>query len=72
MAKRGKRGESKSPPVKENEIHQVVIEGVNQRGEGVARIRGFVVLVPDAKPGERLRVKIVSVRPRFAIAEALR
>jgi len=72
LVKRGRRGESKSPPVKENETHQVVIEGVNQRGEGVARIRGFVVLVPGAKPGERLRVRIISVRPRFAIAEALR
>ena len=72
MAKRGKRGGSRSPPVKENEIHQVTIEGTNPRGEGVARIRGFVVLVPGAKPGERLRVKIVSVRPRFALAEALR
>ncbi len=72
MVKRGRRGESKSPPVKENEIHQVVIEGVNQRGEGVARIRGFIVLVPGAKPGERLRARIISVRPRFAIAEALR
>jgi len=72
LVKRGRRGESKSPPVKENEIHQVVIEGVNQRGEGVARIRGFIVLVPGAKPGERLRARIISVRPRFAIAEALR
>lgn len=72
VTKRGKRGSSKSPPVKEGEMYHVTIENVNQRGEGVARIKGFVVLVPGAKAGERLRIKIVSVRPRFAVAEALR
>ncbi|MEM4575886.1 MAG: TRAM domain-containing protein [Candidatus Nezhaarchaeales archaeon] len=72
MTKRGKRSSLKNPPVKENEVYHVSIESVNQRGEGVARIKGFVVLVPGAKVGERLRVKIVSVRPRFAIGEALR
>jgi len=72
VTKRGKRCSSKKPPVKENEVYHVTIESVNHRGEGVARIKGFVVLVPGAMTGERLRVKIVSVRPRFAIGEALR
>jgi len=72
VTKRGKRGSSKRAPVKENEIYHVTIESVNQRGQGVARIKGFVVLIPGAMTGERLRVKIVSVRPRFAIGEALR
>ncbi|MCS7139164.1 MAG: TRAM domain-containing protein [Candidatus Nezhaarchaeota archaeon] len=72
MTKRGKRGSSKKAPVKENEVYHVTIESVNQRGEGVARIKGFVVLVPGAMAGERLRIKIVSVRPRHAIGEALR
>ncbi|MEM2058664.1 MAG: TRAM domain-containing protein [Thermoproteota archaeon] len=72
VTKKSKRGSFRKPPIKENEVYHVTIESINHRGEGVARIRGFVVLIPGAVAGERVRVRIVSVRPRFAVGEALR
>jgi 23S rRNA (uracil1939-C5)-methyltransferase len=38
-------------------------------GEGVARAGGYVVFVPGGVPGDRLDVRLVQVRPRFARAE---
>src|SRR4029077_20325791 len=34
-------------------------------GEGVGRADGYVVFVPGALPGDRLRVRLVQVRSRF-------
>jgi 23S rRNA (uracil1939-C5)-methyltransferase len=38
-------------------------------GEGVARADGYVVFVPGGVPGDRLDVRLVQVRPRFARGE---
>lgn len=56
-------------PVKENEEYVVTIEAVSRRGDGVARIQGFIVFVPNTKKRDRVRIRITSVRPRFAIGE---
>jgi len=56
-------------PVKENQELEVVIDDVGSRGDGVARIQGFMIFVRNAKIGERIRVKILSVMEKFALAE---
>src|SRR5260370_7114767 len=35
-------------------------------GEGVGRVDGYVVFVRAGVPGDRLRVRLVEARPRFA------
>jgi len=35
------------------------------------RIKGFLIFVPQTKIGEHLKVKILQVRRKFAIAEKL-
>ena len=49
----------------------VLIDDVGRRGDGISRVRGFLVFVPEAKVGERLRVKITQIDNKFAIAERL-
>ena len=49
----------------------VVIDDIGSRGDGITRIGNFLVFVPETKVGERLKVKIVSVGRKFAIAEKL-
>ncbi|VVB70407.1 TRAM domain protein [uncultured archaeon] len=39
------------------------------RGDGIAKVNGFVVFVKGAEKGSKVNVKIVSVKPRFALAE---
>jgi len=59
----------KTAPIEEGKEYDVKIEDIGKEGDGITRIEGFVVFVPDTKAGEEVRVKIVSVRKRFAFAE---
>jgi predicted RNA-binding protein with TRAM domain len=56
-------------PVKVGEEYDVEINEVGSRGDGIARIKNFVVFVSDAKKGEKMRIKITDVRNRFALAK---
>jgi predicted RNA-binding protein with TRAM domain len=56
-------------PVKVGEEYDVEIKEVGSKGDGIARIKNFVVFVKNSKKGEKLRIKITEVYNRFAIAE---
>lgn len=57
-------------PVKENqEMEAVIGDDIGSRGDGVARIQSYPMFVPRGKIGERVRVRIRSVREKLAFAE---
>jgi predicted RNA-binding protein with TRAM domain len=59
--KKGDRfGGSKSPknPISVAEEYIVNIEETSKSGTGVAKIRGFLVLVNNSNPGEGLRLEL--------------
>ncbi|MCS7386207.1 MAG: TRAM domain-containing protein [archaeon GB-1867-005] len=58
-------------PVSVGDEIAVEIEGLSRRGEGVARVQGYVIFVPDVKPGEKVTIKITSVKPSFATGEVI-
>ncbi len=58
-------------PVRKGQEIDVVINDIGTRGDGIARIQNFLIFVPQVKVGERLKVKIVSVGKKFAIAEKI-
>lgn len=60
-----------SAPVRSGEIYEVTIESTGRTGDGIAMIRGFAVIVKNASPGERLRIKIGAVKQRFAFASVV-
>jgi len=55
--------------VKENQELEVVIADIGSRGDGIAKLQSYLIFVPRSKIGERVRVRIVSVREKFAVAE---
>jgi len=59
-------------PVRVGQEINVVIDDIGTRGDGIARIQNFLVFVPQAKTGERLRVKIQKIGRKFAIAEKIK
>ena len=60
------------PPVAEGEIREVIIEATDDQGDGIAKVeQGYVIIVPDGKPGETLVVEIDTVRPNVAFAQAI-
>ena len=60
---------SQPKPVEVGKEYDVEIQETSRRGEGVARIEGLVLFVPNAKPGEHVRIRITRISNRFAEAE---
>ena len=58
-----------SKPLKKGEEYDVEITEIGSKGDGVTRVKNFVVFVRGAKKGEKLRIKISEVMRRFALAE---
>ena len=65
-------GSQLQPPVEEGEIRYVEIEDLGKQGDGIARVeRGYVIIVPDAEVGDRVKVEIDEVKENFAVGEVL-
>ena len=56
-------------PVEVDKEYEAEIEDISRRGDGIARIEGFVIFVPNTKQGERVRFKVTRVGSRFATGE---
>jgi predicted RNA-binding protein with TRAM domain len=56
-------------PVKVGEEYDVEITETGSKGDGIARIKNFVVFVPGSKKGDKKHIKIKEVRNKFAIGE---
>lgn len=64
------RGSGFEKPVQTGKEYDVKITETGSRGDGIARIQGFVVFVKNGKVGQdTVKVKINSVGDRFATAE---
>jgi predicted RNA-binding protein with TRAM domain len=60
------------PPVEEGERRSIEIDDIGNQGDGIASVeRGYIVIVPETEPQERVTVEITSVTPRFAFAEVI-
>lgn len=56
-------------PVKENQILNVRIESIGAKGDGIAKVNGLAVIVPNTKADKEYTVKITKLKERFAFAE---
>jgi predicted RNA-binding protein with TRAM domain len=56
-------------PINVGEEYEVEITEVGSKGDGIARIKNFVVFIANGKKGEKTKIKITEVRDRFAIGE---
>jgi predicted RNA-binding protein with TRAM domain len=60
------------PPVEVGELRYVEIEDIGKQGDGIARVeRGYVIIVPGAEIGERVKVEITEVKSNFAVGEII-
>ena len=51
--------------------YNVSISDISRRGEGIARVEGFVVFVPGTKQGQNVRIKVTQVGERFASGQVV-
>jgi predicted RNA-binding protein with TRAM domain len=66
----GGRSFDNSPkPVETGKEYDVSITEISRKGDGIARVEGFVIFVKDGKAGQNAKVRITQVGQRFASAE---
>jgi predicted RNA-binding protein with TRAM domain len=58
-------------PVEMGKEYDVEIQETSRRGEGIARIKGLVVFVPNTKPGDKVKIRITRISRRFCEAEVV-
>lgn len=56
-------------PVREGEELEVKIEAVGEKGDGIAKVNGFVLFVPNTRQGDYVKVKITKVLRNVGFAE---
>ena len=58
-------------PVEMGKEYDVEIQETSRRGEGITRIEGLVVFIPNTQSGDKVRIKIKRISRRFAEAEVV-
>lgn len=58
--------------MEEGKEYEVTIEGVGSKGDGIAKMQGFIIFVPSGKVGDHVKVRVTTVRRNFAIAEIVK
>lgn len=58
-------------PVRPGQELDVKIEAVGEKGDGIAKVKGFVLFVPGVKEGDEVKIKINKVFRKVGFAESI-
>jgi predicted RNA-binding protein with TRAM domain len=58
-------------PVEAGKEYDVQVTEISRKGDGVARIQGFIIFVKGGRVGQKTRVRVTHVGDRFATAETI-
>lgn len=58
-------------PVNVGDELDVKIEAVGEKGDGVAKVKGFVLFVPGTKAGDEVKVRVTRVLKKVGFAEVV-
>ncbi|MDM7934373.1 MAG: TRAM domain-containing protein [Methanothrix sp.] len=62
---------STSAPVEVGKEYDVKIEDIAREGDGIARVEGFVIFVPQTRVGDQVRIQVDKVMRRFAVGHTV-
>lgn len=60
-----------TPPVREGEEVDVTIEAVGEKGDGIAKQKGFVLFIAGTKVGERVKIRITRVLAKVGFGQVI-
>lgn len=60
------KGKATADHWQQGDLVEIAIADLNDSGDGVGRVGGRVVFVPDTVPGDRALVRLVRVKPQYA------
>jgi predicted RNA-binding protein with TRAM domain len=68
MSYGGRNDDFGPKPVETGKEYDVQITEISRKGDGIARIQGFVIFVKEGKVGQNAKIRISQIGPRFATA----
>jgi predicted RNA-binding protein with TRAM domain len=71
----GRRGHGKGfkrCPVEMGKEYQVDVTEMSRQEEGIAKMQGFVIFIPNAKPGDHVKIRITRIGGMTANAEVVK
>ena len=67
----GQKKFQKPIPVKEGETYEVTIESIGAKGDGIAKVDGYVIIVPKTQKGQKVKIKINAIRGKVSFGEVI-
>lgn len=64
-------GSYNDAPVDVGEQYDVKIEDIARQGDGIARISGLVIFVPNTKVNDSVKIEIKAIKRNCAVAEVV-
>ena len=64
-------GNTTNAPVTEGEEYDVKIEAIGDKGDGIAKKDGFVLVIPGAQLNDEVRIKVTKVLSKVGFAEVV-
>ena len=58
-------------PVETGKEYDVQVTEISRKGDGVARVQGFIIFVKGGRVGQKTKVRVTHVGDRFATAETI-
>lgn len=62
------RGSPTTKPVDVGGTYEVDITEISRKGDGIARVQGFIIFVENGKVQNKIKVRVTEVTDRFAKA----
>jgi predicted RNA-binding protein with TRAM domain len=67
----GEYGFKGRKPVAEGQVYTIQITDIGSQGDGIGKVEGMIVFVPDTKVGQEVKVKITKVVRRAAFGDVV-
>ena len=58
-------------PVKVGDEIEVTVEAVAAKGDGIAKVEGFVIFIRGGQQGQKTKIRITDVKNKFAVGELI-
>lgn len=60
-----------NPPVRVGEEREGLVDSIGNKGDGIVRIDGFVIMIPHCNQGETVRFKVTRVLEKMGFGVRL-
>lgn len=64
-------GKKNLPPIKVGQILEVDIITKGEKGDGIAKVEGFTIIVPEVDIQENLKIKITRVEQSYGFGKVV-